>query len=113
MLLPALRARAILLLRCNDKAPEAPFPQKSLVRILCQCLGAGLFGEAHLDDSWFIIVFTTPSTSNSVHWSSHIVTTVAVIDEAARGLALGSQAEHVSPDKGRHQLPPVGKAERT
>lgn len=29
MLLPALRARAILLLRCNDKAPEARFPRKA------------------------------------------------------------------------------------
>ena len=83
MLLPALRARAILLLRCNDKAPEAPFPQKSLVRILCQCLGAGLFGEAHLDDSWFITVFTTPSTSDSMNY--RIVTTAAVIDKAGAG----------------------------
>ncbi len=61
MLLPALRARAILLLRCNNEAPEAPFPQESLIRILCQSLGAGLFDEAHLDDSWFIIAFATPS----------------------------------------------------
>ncbi len=59
MLLPALRARAILLLRCNDKAPQAPVSPESPIRILCKCFGAGLFGEAHLDDSWFIIVFAT------------------------------------------------------
>ncbi len=88
MLLPALRARAILLLRCNDKAPQAPVSPESPIRILCKCLGAGLFGEAYLDDSWFIIVFATPSTSNAV--SYRIVTALVVIDDVGAGAGSGS-----------------------